>query len=178
MSGLDGIQSIRLGNTEKIETMNGQSGSPKPILEFAERSYGVYDNGPSDAKVKTEMFKDEIMSKLNTSGTKRSKETIKYYLDKLVDVIQTLNGVKVNNLKPQGNAQQNNLYNLRLQELLHSMQDSAEFVGSGLSVIQDPKTGLYKLSIDNKFIDVPERKVDIVKVQTEDGTELLPEIID
>ncbi len=171
---LDGINGIHQKNIEKIEVKNEQSSTQlNHILEFAERSYSS-DKEPSDAKVKTEMFKEEILSKLNTSQSKKTK----YYLDKLVEAVQELNGVQKNNLKPNGTQEQNKMYNLRIQERIAQMKDFSEMVGCGLSVVQDSKTGLYRLCINNKLFDVPERKVEIVTVETDDGPELLPEITD
>jgi len=172
---LDGINGIHQKNIEKIDVNNEQNSTKlNHLLEFAERNYNSYQNEPSDAKIKTEVFKNEIMSKLSTSQSKKTK----YYLDKLVEAVQELNGVQKNNLKPNGTQEQNKMYNLRIQERVAQMKDFAEMVGCGLNIVQDSKTGLYKLCINNKLFDVPERKVEIVTVETDDGPELLPEITD
>lgn len=81
-------------------------------------------------------------------------------------------------LKPNGTPEENNIYNGRLQERIGRMNQYAVLVGSGLSVVQDSKTGLYKLCINDKLYDIPERKVKIVSEDTVDGPELLPEIVD
>ena len=117
------------------------------------------------------------MSKLDISQSKKPKK-VKYYLNKLVEVAQELNGVQKNNLKPNGTPEQNKEYNLRIQERIAQMRDYANFIGAGLSVVQDSKTGLYKLCIDNKLYDIPERKVEIGTENTEDGVELVPVIVD
>lgn len=141
--------------------------------------WGNHNNdNDSDAKIITENFKNEIMSNLDTSKSNKSPQTIKYYLGKLVEVAQELNGVQKNNLKPNGTPKQNKIYNRRIEEMMVQMKDYAEYVGSGLSVIQDSKTDLYKFRIDNKIFDIPERKVEIVNQKTEEGIELMPEIVD
>lgn len=132
----------------------------------------------SDAKVMTENFKDEIWSKLDLSKAKKPVKTVKYYLNKLVEEVQTLNGAQKAKLTPQGTPKQKEIYNQRMQERVSNMADYANFVGSGLELVQDSKTGLYKLKINNEVLDVPERKVAIVNEDTEDGVELVPQIVD
>lgn len=119
----------------------------------------------------------KIMSKLDIPQSKKPKN-IKYYLGKLVETVQELNGVQKNKLKPNGTPEQNEMYNRRIQENIDQMRDFVKFIGCGLSVVQDSKTGLYKLNINNKLFDIPKRKVEIVNVNTDDGVELLPEIVD
>lgn len=133
---------------------------------------------PSDAKVMTENFKDEVMDKLDLSKAKKPVKTVKYYLNKLVEEVQTLNGAQKAKLTPQGTPKQKEIYNQRMQERVSNMADYANFVGSGLELVQDSKTGLYKLKINNEVLDVPERKVAIVNEDTEDGVELVPQIVD
>ena len=133
---------------------------------------------PSDAKIMTENFKNEIWSKLDLSKAKKPVKTVKYYLNKLVEEVQTLNGAQKAKLTPQGTPKQKEIYNQRMQERVSKMADYANFVGSGLELVQDSKTGLYKLKINNEVLDVPERKVEIKPTNTEDGIELLPEIVD
>ena len=134
---------------------------------------------PSDAKVMTENFKDEIWSKLDLSKARKSAKTSKYYLNKIVEEIQTLNGAQKSRLTPNGTPEQNAMYNERLQERAASLSNYAGYVGCGLEIIQDSKTGLYKLKIKNEVFDVPERKVAIVNQDTDtNGQELVPQIVD
>lgn len=134
---------------------------------------------PSDAKVMTENFKDEIWSKLDLSKARKSAKTSKYYFNKLVEEVQTLNGAQKSRLTPNGTPEQNAKYNERLQERAASLSNYAGYVGCGLEIIQDSKTGLYKLKIKNEVFDVPERKVAIVNQDTDaNGQELVPQIVD
>ena len=158
-----------------IDNDNAQKRSYKPMFENRRNTNGTSED-VSDGKVKTEVFKFEIMSKLDTSKSDRPLKNIRYYLGKLIETAQTLNGAR--NLKPNGTAEQNKMYSLRMEEIKAQMKDYAEFVGSGLSVVQDSKNGLYKLCINNQFYDIPERKVEIGTVDTEDRIELMPEIVD
>lgn len=175
---LDGVNGIYQKNVEKIEVKNRASSSQlDSILKFAEHDYNKNEKELSDAKIQTEVFKNEIMSKLDITQSKKPKN-VKYYLGKLIDAAQELNGVQKNNLKPNGTQEQNKMYNSRIQERVAQMKGFAQMVGCGLSIVQDSKTGLYKLNINNKLFDIPERKVEIVNVDTEDGVELLPEIVD
>ncbi len=101
----------------------------------------------------------------------------------MIEVAQQLNGVQKNNLKPNGTPEQNKQYNLTIQERIAQMKSNVEYIGAGLSVVQDSKTGLYKLCIDNKLYDIPERKVEIGKEYVEDGiiegnVFLVPVIVD
>ena len=134
---------------------------------------------PSDAKVMTENFKNEVMDKLDLSKAKKPVKTVKYYLNKLVEEVQTLNGAQKSRLTPNGTPEQNAKYNERLQERAASLSNYAGYVGCGLEIIQDSKTGLYKLKIKNEVFDVPERKVAIVNQDTDaNGQELVPQIVD
>ena len=133
---------------------------------------------PSDAKVMTENFKDEIWSKLDLSKARKSAKTSKYYLNKIVEEIQTLNGAQKNKLAPNGTSEQNAKYNKDLQDRVANLPEYARYVGCGLELIQDSKTGLYKLKIKNEVFDVPERKVAIVNKDTEAGQILEPQIVD
>ncbi len=176
---LDGINGVPQNPIKQTGVKNEQNSTQsKIIIKFADHSSNNNNVEPSDGKIQTEMFKDEIMSMLDTSKSKMTPQNIKFYLGKLLETIQTLNGAKKNNLKPQGNTEQNKLYEVRLQEAVHQMENYAKFVGSGLSVVQDSKAGLYKLSINDKLLDVPERNVKIATIETEDGQELMPEIVD
>ena len=169
---LDSINEVRQNGISGIQAVTGERAVQfSSILKFADESNnnGIGDNEPSDAKIITENFKNEIMSKLNTSKSKKTPKAIKYYLGKLIEAAQQLNGVQKNNLKPNGTPEQNKQYNLTLQEIVCQMRDYTEFVGCGLSVVQDSKTGLYKLCLDNKLYDIPERKVEIGKEEVEDG---------
>ncbi len=148
----------------------------KPIFEFANHNYDNNTNDISDAKLVTENFKNEIMQKLDMSRT--NPDMVKYYLNKLIKNAQILNGVRKNNLKPQGNSQQNELYNQRLKEYEIIMCDYAQIIGCGLSIEQDSKSGLYKLNINNKLFEIPSRNVAILPNHTEDGIEFIPEIVD
>lgn len=170
------------GNVEGLKALlkaagngNAQKSEFKPMFGNTGNTNAPADD-ISDGKVKTEVFKCEIMSKLDTSKSNSSQKNIRYYLGQLIETAQTLNGAR--NLKPNGSTEQNKMYNLRMEEIKAQMKDYAEFVGSGLSVVQDTKSGLYKLSIDGKLYDIPERKVEITNVDTEDGIELMPEIVD
>ena len=109
------------------------------------------------------MFKNRILRKLNTGATEKQRKNNEYYLNKLIEVIQTLNGVQENNLKPQGNAKQNEFYNQRVKEMKLNINDYVEFIGSDLSVIQNSKTGLYNLVINDMLYEVPKRKVEIIE---------------
>ena len=173
VNGINGI------NFEKVSSTQNPTGQTPTqmnnILSFAERSYGN-ENEPSEAKIKTEVFKFDIMSKLDIPQSKT--KYIRYYLNELLDCAQALNGVQKNQLKPNGTPEQNRQYHLTIQEKVAQMNDYAQFVGSGLSIVQDSKTGLYKLCIDNKLYDIPERKVEIVPVDTEEGYLLEPKIVD
>lgn len=181
---LDSINQVHQNGINGIQMATGERTTPySAILQFADNAN---NNGiksePSDAKIKTKVFKFEIMSKLDTSKSTRDPKAIRHYLDLLIETAQTLNGAHKNNLKPQGTAEQNKQYNLELQEIVCQMRDYAEFVGCGLSVVQDSK-GLYKLCIDNKLYDIPERKVEIGKKHVEDGiirgnVVLVPVIVD
>ena len=133
---------------------------------------------PSDAKIMTENFKNEVMGKLKHSKARKSVGDVKYYLNKLVDEVQTFNGAKKNKLTPNGTPEQNAIYNRRLEEKANLITDYAKFVGCGLELVQDSKTGLYKIKINKEVLDVPERKVAIVNEDTEDGVELVPQIVD
>lgn len=134
---------------------------------------------PSDAKIMTENFKNEVIDKLDLSKAKKPVKTVKYYLNKLVEEVQTLNGAQKSRLTPNGTPEQNAKYNERLQERAASLSNYAGYVGCGLEIIQDSKTGLYKLKIKNEVFDVPERKVAIVNQDTDaNGQELVPQIVD
>lgn len=166
---------------KKLNSLFGEN-KPSVVAQQVPQKSNMKNNPqtgePSDAKIITENLKNEVMSKLDTSKSDLSVKTIEYYLNKLLSTVQTLNGAQKNKLTPQGTPEQNKIYNQRLQEIRCQMLDYAKFVGSGLDVVQDPKTGLYKLSINNELLDVPERKVEIVPEETFDGIELLPKIVD
>lgn len=170
-------------DTTNITQMSGnQISTNKPILKFAENDYCDVNTNISDKQIETELFKNKIMKKLDTSQSPRSPEEIRGWLNILIKTLQTLNGLQKNNLKPNGTKEQNNLYNTRIQQMKVAMEDQAKFIGSGLGIIQDPETGLYKLCINYSVYRVPVRDVEIVNedVLTESGyeTELVPKIVD
>ena len=99
----------------------------------------------------------------------------------LGDVIRTaqkLNGVQKNKLEPQGTQRQNEFFKNRLINDKYLIEDKVKLIRCGLSVVQDSKTGLYKLCIDNKLYDIPERKVEIGVSDTDFGEFPIPEIVD
>lgn len=168
-----------LTRQERISAFLGVRRASKGTVSTPQTTTTTQQTGePSDAKVMTENFKDEIWSKLDLSKAKKPVKTVKYYLNKLVEEVQTLNGAQKAKLTPQGTPKQKEIYNQRMQERVSNMADYANFVGSGLELVQDSKTGLYKLKINNEVLDVPERKVAIVNEDTEDGVELVPQIVD
>ena len=149
--------------------------SNESIFNFVGNDNDFLQDDISQGKIKTEMFIEEIMNKLDSS--KSNDETTKYYLGKLINIVQKLNGVQENNLKPQGDSKQNSIYEQRIKELKYLLNDYVNFVGSGLNVMQDAK-GLYKLTINDKSYDVPSRKVELRQVETEDGVELELQFVD
>lgn len=168
-----------LTRQEKISAFLGVRRASTGTVSTPQTTTSTQQTGePSDAKVMTENFKNEVMDKLDLSKAKKPVKTVKYYLNKLVEEVQTLNGAQKAKLTPQGTPKQKEIYNQRMQERVSNMADYANFVGSGLELVQDSKTGLYKLKINNEVLDVPERKVEIKPTNTEDGIELLPEIVD
>ena len=116
-------------------------------------------------------FKDSTMAK-NTE----------YYLNKLVPLMQVFNGVKKNNLKPNGNLEQNNTFEARINEMKRLMNDYITYIksytNSNINLSEDSRSGQYKLSINNQLLEVPERNVKIVVNNLEDMPELVPEIVD
>lgn len=172
------ISEINQGNIEFKKAMTQEDTTLQPILQFAVSKDNGIENSVSDAKIITENFKSEILNKLETAGLKIPTDSAEYYLNKLIESIQVLNGVQKNNLIPQGNTVQNETYNKRINETISLMNDYVKIIDSGLGIIKDSKTGLYKLSINEKLYDVPERKVEMIKEQTEDGIELMPKIVD
>ena len=173
------INSTNQTNLENVKTFTNQRETNfEPLFQYGNFDQDNNKKDISDAKIVTENFKDQIMGHLDTSKSTKSIDTVKYYLNKLVEIVQILNGIQKNNLKPQGNSEQNRIYNGRIQEMNHLMKDYVEFIGSGLSIVQDSKSGLYKLSVNNKQFDVPERNIEIITEQTIDGTELMPAIVD
>ena len=176
---ISGINNVQQAGTEVVQKTAGQGTTQfNPILQFAERSSGLNDKEPSEAELKTKMFVDNIMNKLDTSKSKVSTEDIKDLLEDLVKVAQQLNGVQNNNLKPQGTPKQNNKYESGLRQYKNQMNSYTELIGSGLSIVQDSKTGLYKLCIDNKLYDIPERKVELKIIHPDLGGEFVPKIVD
>ncbi len=168
-----------LTRQEKISAFLGVRRASTGTVSTPQTTTTTQQTGePSDAKVMTENFKNEVMDKLDLSKAKKPVKTVKYYLNKLVEEVQTLNGAQKAKLTPQGTPKQKEIYNQRMQERVSNMADYANFVGSGLELVQDSKTGLYKLKINKEVLDVPERKVAIVNEDTEDGVELVPQIVD
>ena len=174
------------GNTEDLRALFEAAGfkvrnraNPlKKMMFNYNNSSNAITKEVSDAKILTENFKNEIFSKLDITKSNKKPTNIKYYLGKLIEAAQTINGVQKNNLRPNGNAEQNKMFDKRIQEKISQMKGFSEYIGSDLNIVQDEKTGLYKLSIDGKLYDIPERKVEIINVDTEDGIELMPEIVD
>ena len=176
---ISSISNIQQAGTEVVQKTAGQGTAQfSPILQFAERNSGINDKEPTEAELKTRMFVDDIMNNLDTSKSKCPPAEIQELLKDLVKVAQQLNGVQKNNLKPQGTPKQNNKYESRLRQDKNRMNTYTELIGSGLSVVQDSKTGLYKLCIGNKLYDIPERKVELKTVDTDFGDEFVPEIVD
>lgn len=172
-----GIKEAFVNRTGASYNTTGLKKQMNSILESPDSNYvGNTDDNVSEGKFLTEIFKSKIMRKLETS--KSESQRVRYYLNKLIETLQILNGVQKNNLKPQGNAQQIEMYNCRIAERIASVKDYTEFIGSGLSVVQDSKTGLYKLRINDKLFDIPNRKVEIVEDLTVDMVELMPKIVD
>lgn len=169
-----------LTRQEKISILLGVRRASTGTVSTPQTTTTTQQTGePSDAKVMTENFKDEIWSKLDLSKARKSAKTSKYYFNKLVEEVQTLNGAQKSRLTPNGTPEQNAMYNERLQERAASLSNYAGYVGCGLEIIQDSKTGLYKLKIKNEVFDVPERKVAIVNQDTDtNGQELVPQIVD
>lgn len=176
---MTGISEIFFKNVETPQKLNSQNNlSNEPILKFKENGNTELQKDISSAKLETEMFISKIMRRLDTSKMEDSPKNVRYYLGNLVRVAQILNGVQENNLKPNGNSEQNRVYDFRIKDLKNHLNDYVEFVGSGVSVMQDSRTGLYKLTINDKIYDIPKRKVEIQEVNTEDMIELLPDIVD
>ena len=174
-----GVSDILFNGVGTPKEVSAQSNnSNEPILSFAENGNTEFQKNPSDAQINTGIFVEDIMKKLDTSKSKRTPEAIKYYLEKLINVVQILNGVQENKLEPNGNSEQNRIYEARINELKYQLNDYAGFVGSGLNVMQDSRTGLYKLTINDKLYDIPKRKVEILPEETVDGIELTPQIVD
>lgn len=169
-----------LTRQEKISAFLGVRRASTGTVSTPQTTTTTQQTGePSDAKVMTENFKNEVMDKLDLSKAKKPVKTVKYYLNKLVEEVQTLNGAQKSRLTPNGTPEQNAKYNERLQERAASLSNYAGYVGCGLEIIQDSKTGLYKLKIKNEVFDVPERKVAIVNQDTDaNGQELVPQIVD
>jgi len=168
----NGISGIQMATGERTEQFN-------PILQFADKNNynGIGNNEPSEAKIKTEILKNSIMKRVDTSKSRLPRKDIERYLGLLIEIAQQLNGVQKNKLKPNGTPEQNEIYNARIQEMIGHMYGHAQEV-PGLSIVQNSKTGLYKLRINDMSFNIPERKVEIVNVNTDDGVELLPEIVD
>lgn len=73
---------------------------------------------------------------------------------------------------------QNEFFKNQLIHDKYLIEDKVKLIRCGLSVVQDSKTGLYKLCIDNKLYDIPERKVEIGVSDTDIGEFPIPEIVD
>ena len=175
-----GISEINFYGAEKpLKTNVGNNVFKEPIFNFTEDDNATSQIiNISQAKWDTEMFTNKIIRKLSSTTTESQRKKNEYYLRKLINNAQILNGVYENNLKPQGNNKQNEKFYTRIKELQNSMIDYAEFIDSGLSIIQDSKTGLYKLTINDKIYEIPKRKVEIQHEDIEGGYELMPTIVD
>ena len=174
---MSGIKEISFMNVNFEPTQKQSNVSNEPIFKFNNNDV-TSQQDISAGKLETEMFIQKLMRNLDKSKMQKTPKTVEYYLRKLIEVAQTLNGVQKNNLKPQGNSKQNEFYNLRIQEFKENLKDYADFIGSDLGVVQDSKTGLYKISINNRLYNIPERNVEIVQEETLDMIELMPSIVE
>ena len=173
-------------------TVEGNTGLNEPLLQFKVREE---ENEVSDEKVlawaenqsgktpkeATEDFKKDVMKMLKIADPDKAAEA-KYYLNKLVTAMQELNGANRTKFKLNGNLKQINLLEKRIKEKICLMNDYATFItdssGSNVSISEDTGSGQYKLCINNKLLEVPERNVRIGVEQTWDGPELMIEITD
>ena len=174
---MSGIKEISFMNVNFEPTQKQSNVSNEPIFKFNNNDV-TSQQDISAGKLETEMFIQKLMRNLDKSKMQKPPKTVEYYLRKLIEVAQILNGVQKNNLKPQGNNKQNEKFYTRIKELQNSMIDYAEFIDSGLSIMQDSKTGLYKLTINDKIYEIPKRKVEIQHEDIEGGYELMPTIVD
>ena len=149
--------------------------SDEKVLAWAE------NRSAKTPKEATEDFKKNVMKMLKFKDSTMAKNT-EYYLNKLVPLMQVLNGVKKNNLKPNGNLEQNNTFEARINEMKRLMNDYITYIksytNSNINLSEDSRSGQYKLSINNQLLEVPERNVKIVVNNLEDMPELVPEIVD
>ena len=179
---ISGINATNLESLTGTQKTSGQNTTQliNHILEFADiGTAGLGENEPSDAKIKTETFIDSIMRKLDTSKSELSLQNIKYNLRLLVENIQILNGIHKNNLKPNGNAKQNEHYYQRIHEMSDEIKNYLEDIGCGLNVVKNSTTGLYKLCINGQYFNIPDRKVEInTFIQPNAEDDLIPEIVD
>lgn len=180
---INGICKVQQADVEAVQRTAGQSTTQfNPILQFAHHSSGINDNEPSEAKLKTEMFIDEIMSKLSIDNSKKNAQSnVNLMLHDLIETAQKLNGVQKNNLKPNGTSKQNEKFDSCVRQLMYLMNSYAESISrqaSSLSIVQDSKTGQYKLCVNNKLYDIPERKVELGISDTDFGKEFIPKIVD
>jgi len=175
---INGLNGVNLETLTGVQKEEGQSTKTQlnHILSFAENYSN--DDEPSEAKIKTIFFKSMIMSKLNISESNLSRKNIEGYLGLLIKVAQKLNGVQKNNVKPNGTQEQNETYRVTISGMVEEMKTHANTIGCGLSIVQDSKTGLYKLCIENKLYDIPERNVELKTIHTDFGDEFVPEIVD
>ena len=105
-------------NLENVKTFTNQRETNfEPMFQYGNFDQDNNKKDISDAKIITENFKDQIMGHLDTSKSTKSIDTVKYYLNKLVEIVQILNGIQKNNLKPQGNSEQNRTYFINAQKI-------------------------------------------------------------
>ncbi len=167
-----------LTRQERISAFLGvrRSGTPTVSTPPATQTPAPQTGELSEAAIKTENFKNEVLSKMDLSKVKNPARA-KYYLNKLLPEMQTLNGAEKNKLITKVPESQRKDYLERMAERRANMLDWAKF--AGLEVVQDDKTGLYKLKVNGELLDVPERKVALLPEEVEDDEpELRPQIVD
>jgi len=175
-----GINGINLENLTGTQKTTGQSTTQlNHIFEFADNiNVGLGDKEPSEAEVKTEILKNSIMKRVDVSKSRLSSCDIKKYLSMLVENAQKLNGIQKNKLKPNGTPEQNIHYDEMIKNMIAEMYLFAEEV-PGLSIVQNSKTGLYKLRINDMSFNIPDRSVSIQpSIKTDDGLLLDIVIVD
>ena len=176
---ISGISEVFFNSVNKPkETSVEQNVSEELIFNFTENNNTDPVIKISQSKWETEMFTNRNLRKLCSSVSDDSCKNKEFYLRKLIEVVQILNGIQENNLKPNGNAEQNRFYNIRIKDFVDLLKDYKDFIGSGLRVMQDSKTGLYNFVINDRLYDVPKRKVEIQEEETLDRIELMPKIVD
>lgn len=177
---LDSINEVRQNGINCMQTPAGKRiVQNDSILNFIDKSIqDITNHEPSDAKIKTEILKNSIMKRVDTSKSRLPRKDIETYLGFLIELAQQLNGVQKNKLRPNGTPEQNELFYTRIQEMIGQMYQHAQEV-PGLSIVQNSRTGLYKLRINDVSFNIPERKVEIKPTMITDyRAELEPVIVD